>query len=606
MITRTLPVGAEVQEGDAVHFRVWSPASDSVSVEFVSLDGRNLRSTPLEAEENGYFSAFVSEVPIGTFYKYRLASGVFPDPVSRFQPNGPHGPSQIIDPNAFRWTDYGWRGRPANELVIYELHLGTFTKEGTWQAALRELDELRRIGITMIEIMPIADFTGKFGWGYDGVNLFAPSQLYGAPDDAKAFIDHAHALGLMVIIDVVYNHLGPDGNYLRQFSPDYFSTTYKSEWGDALNFDGPNAGSVREFFISNARYWIEEFHFDGLRLDATQQIMDASEVHILKEISDAAREAGAGRTLYIVAENERQESWLVRSPKARGYGMDALWNDDFHHSAVVAATGSREAYYFGHLGTAQEFVSALKYGFLYQGQWYAWQKQRRGHATFDLEPSRFVIFLENHDQVANSLRGERLHQLTSIGVFKALTAVLLLSRSTPLLFQGQEFASSSPFLYFADHEPELRKLVMAGRYGFLRQFRSIDCAECKQYLAEPGESLTFEQCKLDFSERSRHAHLYRLHEDLLRIRREDTTISSAKLYDGAILGERAFAMRYFDTFPRDDRLLVVNLGSDLYLSAVPEPLLAPPESMGWAIQWSSESPEYGGMERRSWRRPADG
>jgi len=594
MATRRFPIGAEVRDGAKAHFRVWAPASRAVSVEFYLPDGLKARCVPLTGERDGYFSGEVADVPVGSLYKYGLDGGSFPDPASRLQPTGPHGPSQIVDPGSFRWTDHDWRGRPANEHVIYELHLGTFTKEGTWRAAMRELEELRRLGITMIEIMPIADFCGKFGWGYDGVDLFAPTQLYGSPADAKAFIDRAHALRLMVVLDVVYNHFGPDGNYLRQFSPEYFSTKHKSEWGDAINFDGANARPVREFFITNAHYWIEEFHFDGLRLDATQQIVDVSAIHVLKEITEAARLAGAGREIYVVAENERQETWLARSTTTDGYGMDALWNDDFHHSAMVAAAGTRDAYYVNHQGTAQEFVSALKYGFLYQGQWYTWQKQRRGHATFDLSLSHFVIFLDNHDQIANSLRGERLHQITSAGVFRALTAVLLLSRCTPLLFQGQEFASSSPFLYFADHEPVLNKLVTAGRHTFLRQFRAIACRESEQYLAEPGDPSVFERCKLDFTERNRHAPVYRMHEDLLRIRREDTIILAPVRYDGATLGERAFVMRYFATSASDDRLLVVNLGGDLHLLVAPEPLLAPPEAEGWAILWSSESPEYGG------------
>lgn len=563
-------------------------------VEFFSPEGEQVRTVPLEAEPAGYFAALVPDIEAGARYRYRLDRGSFPDPASRWQPEGPHGPSQVVDPETYRWLDAGWCGRPASESVIYEMHLGTFTREGTWRAAMRELDELKRIGITVLEVMPVADFPGEFGWGYDGVGLFAPTHLYGTVDDAKAFVDRAHALGLMVILDVVYNHLGPDGNYLRQFSPDYFSTKHKSEWGDAMNFDGPNAGPVREFFISNAKYWISEYHFDGLRLDATQQIKDNSPVHVLREISEAARAAAPGRTIYLVAENETQESRTVRAPAAGGHGMDAVWNDDFHHCAVSAVTGTRDGYYVNHHGSAQEFVSALKYGFLYQGQWYPWQKKRRGTPAFDVEPSRFVIFLDNHDQVANSLRGERLHQLISPSRYRALTAVLLLARSTPLLFQGQEFAASAPFVYFADHEGELRDLVTAGRHAFVKQFRAVACSECDDYLPAPAARETFERCKLDFSERTRHAPVYQLHQDLLRLRREDRTIAAPVRVDGAVLGPGCFVMRYFANESSDDRLLLVNLGGQLHLDAAPEPLLAPPEAQGWRIAWSSEAPDYGG------------
>ena len=413
----------------------------------------------LEAEEGGYFSGLVQEAKVGDLYKLRLDHGSFPDPASRFQPEGPHGPSQVVDANAFRWTDKDWVGRAVKDVVLYEMHLGTFTPEGTWRAAMEELAELARLGITTLEIMPIADFPGKFGWGYDGVNMFAPSRLYGTPDDARAFVNRAHELRMMVILDVVYNHFGPDGNYHGEFSKDYFSTKYKCEWGDPLNFDGENSGPVREFFVSNARYWIDEFHFDGFRFDATQSINDASERHIIAEISAAAREAAGRRSIYMVAENEPQETKLVRMCDAGGCGLDALWNDDYHHSAMVAATGSREAYYHDYKGSPQEFISAAKYGYLYQGQFYAWQKNRRGTAAFDLSAKNFVVFLQNHDQVANSLRGERLHQIAARPVLRALTALTLLSPSTPMLFQGDEFGASAPFFYFADHNAELNKMV---------------------------------------------------------------------------------------------------------------------------------------------------
>lgn len=595
-MTRKLPIGAEVQSASrGVHFRVWAPATTAAAIEFHSAttgqpDGRVIA---LAKEPDGYFSVLLSEARAGDHYKIRLDHGSFPDPASRFQPRGPHGASQIVDPAPFAWTDSRWRGLNAKDVVIYELHLGTFTREGTWRAAQAELAELKRIGITMIEIMPIAEFPGNFGWGYDGVDMFAPSHLYGSPDDARAFINHAHELGLAVILDVVYNHLGPDGNYVGQFTRDFFNHGYKCEWGDAINFDGANARGIREFFVSNVRYWIEEFHFDGLRLDATQQIFDRSNAHILTEISRAARAAAGPRQIYLVAENEVQHARLVRSHAVNGHNFDAIWNDDFHHSAMVSATGKSEAYFGDYRGRPQEFISALKHGFLFQGQWYRWQKQRRGSLSFDLSPRHFVIFLQNHDQVANSLKGLRLHQLTSPSQFRAFTGLMLLAPSTPMFFQGQEFSASAPFVYFADHPEELRQAVSKGRGEFLRQFPSIASPENRDLIPEPESAESFQRCKLDFSERTKHAASYRLHQDLLRLRRELNTLTQPALLDGAVLGDHAFVLRYFADDGRD-LLLLVNLGADLSLLPAPEPLLAPLDRHGWRVVWSSESPAYGG------------
>jgi maltooligosyltrehalose trehalohydrolase len=588
-IGRTFPIGAELIADGTVSFRVWAPRLKSLAVELRANSGAP-DLIVLAPEEEGYFSGDAKAVA-GTRYRLRSDRGSFPDPASRFQPEGPHGPSQIVDAR-FSWTDAAWRGRPKEELVIYELHLGTFTPEGTWRAAMQQLPELARIGITMIEVMPIADFPGRFGWGYDGVNLFAPSRLYGTPEDAKAFIDRAHQLGIMVILDVVYNHIGPDGNFLREFSPHYFSARYANEWGDPLNFDDEASAPVREFFITNARYWIREFHLDGLRLDATQQIFDASPVHVLAEITEAVRAEAGERITFVVGENEYQHASLMRARDQGGCGLDALWNDDFHHSAIVAATGRSEAYYSGYRGRPQEFVSAAKHGFLYQGSLYRWQKQRRGRPALDMGSGNFVQFLENHDQVANSLRGTRLHQLTSPGRARALKGLLLLSPQIPLLFQGEEFGASAPFLYFSDHYPELQTQVVAGRRKFLHQFPSIVAAESMHPLADPGALETFRQCKLNFGERETNRECYQMHQDLISLRRTDATLTNPLKADGAVLGESAFVLRLFGA--TGDRLLIVNLGSDLWLDPAPEPLLAPLENQGWRCLWSSESPAYGG------------
>jgi maltooligosyltrehalose trehalohydrolase len=474
------------------------------------------------------------------------------------------------------------------------MHIGTFTPEGTWDAATRRLPQLAELGVTLLEVMPVADFCGSFGWGYDGVNMFAPTRLYGSPDDFRRFVDRAHALGLGVILDVVYNHFGPDGCAHGTYSDEYFSRSYSTDWGPAWNYDGEGSAPVREFVTANAAYWIQEYHLDGLRLDATQNVFDASHDHILAAITRAAREAAGRRSIFVVAENEPQDVRHLVGEDEGGFGMDAVWNDDFHHTALVALTGRAEAYYSDYRGTPQELLSALKWGYLYQGQWYTWQGQRRGTPALRLDARRFVSFLENHDQVANSGRGLRTHFLSSPARHRALTAIWLLGPATPMLFQGQEFASSSPFHFFADHKAELAASVDAGRKKFLAQFPSLASADMQQRVANAGDRATFERCKLDWSEWDRNAEAVALHRDLLQLRSSDPVLSHmATRVDGAVLGADALAMRYFDERGAD-RLLLVNLGADLRLRPAPEPLLAEPAGHTWQVQWCSEDPRYGG------------
>jgi maltooligosyltrehalose trehalohydrolase len=604
---RRLPVGAEILPSGEAHFRVWAPRRRSVEVTLESGD------TPLSAEGGGYFSGTVREARAGTLYKYRLDGGEsFPDPASRFQPEGPHGPSQVIDPAAYAWRVHVGKGLSLPGQILYEMHVGTFTTEGTWDAARRELPALRELGATVVEVMPVADFAGGFGWGYDGVDLFAPTRLYGPPDAMRAFVDDVHGQGMGVILDVVYNHLGPEGNYLPQFSERYFTDTYGTEWGQPFNYDGEDSAPVREFIVANAAYWIAEFRLDGLRLDATQSMHDASPEHVLAAIAREARRAAGGRSVILVAENEPQETRLVRPPQEGGYGIDALWNDDFHHSAMVALTGRREAYYTDYRGAPQELISAMKYGCLYQGQRYRWQGKRRGTSTLGLSRPAFVTFIQNHDQVANSARGLRGHALTSPGRWRALTALMLLAPGTPMLFQGQEHSSSKPFLFFADHQGDLSTAVRAGRRNFLSQFRSLALPEWSTSVPDPSDPATFESCRLDHAERDRHPEAWALHRDLLRLRREDAVLSGQGEHglDGAVLGARAFVVRFFGP-SGDDRLLVVNLGAEEHLSPAPEPLLAPPDGRLWTVRWSSEARAYGGSgtfppdSADGWRLPGE-
>ncbi len=584
--TRRFAVGAECSR-TGTHFRVWAPRRDSVSIAFE--DGRE---SALTRETGGYHSGFVDGALAGHRYRVRLdgKAQAFPDPASRYQPDGPHGPSQIIDPSQFRWNDSAWPGITLNGQVIYELHIGTFTETGTWQSAIEKLPQLKALGITCIEMMPVAEFTGRFGWGYDGVDLFAPAHVYGSPDDLRAFVAAAHAIGLGVILDVVYNHFGPDGCYLKEFDQGYFTSKYANEWGEALNYDDEYAQGLRDLVTTNAAYWTREFHFDGLRLDAVQAIHDASSPHILSCISQTVREAAGKKSVILVAESEDQHAIVAQPVSSGGHGMNAVWNDDFHHSALVAITGHNAAYYSDFHGTPQELISSAKYGYLFQGQTFHWQNKRRGTPVFDLDPVQFVLCLENHDQVSNSATGARLWQVASPRRLRAFTALFLLLPGTPMLFQGQEFQSSHPFLFFADMPDSLREAVARGRAEFLGQFPNIARLD-----DPPGDRATFTKCKLDWREFETHAEAVALHRDLLALRRTDPVFSSqrARAIDGAVLAPEAFVLRFFGD-AGDDRLLFVNYGPDINRGSFAEPLIAPPEGAEWRLLWSSEDKKYGG------------
>ncbi|HET9957044.1 MAG TPA: malto-oligosyltrehalose trehalohydrolase, partial [Polyangiaceae bacterium] len=613
--TRRFPIGAELAMGDGVHCRVWAPNRKKVMVvERQPGKPDPGRKQALTREPGGYFAGLVPFLRAGSLYSFQLDDEdlLLPDVASRFQPEGPHGPSQIVDPRSYAWKDTDYRGPWSTARVVYEMHIGTFTAEGTYRAAQRELPELRALGVTTLELMPVADFPGRFGWGYDGVDLWAPYHSYGPPDALREFIDSAHRLGLEVILDVVYNHLGPDGNYLKQFSPHYFSERYENEWGEPLNFDAEHSGPVREFFTSNARYWVEEFHFDGLRLDATQSLFDASDTHIIVDVTRAVNFAARAqnKAAYVVAENEPQHTRLVRPYNTGGFGCSALWNDDFHHTARVALTGRHEAYYHDYRGSPQELISALKWGYLYQGQNYSWQKKCRGTPALDLNARNFVSYLQNHDQVANSATGARLHELTSPAQLRAMTALMLLAPPTPMLFQGQEFASSAPFLYFADQKPELCEGLNRDRRKFLSQFPSIAHPDVADRLADASALETFERCKLNFAERVQHQTVYDLHRDLLQLRHTDPVFNQqrADVMHGAVLGSASFVLRWM--MESGERLVLVNLGMDQAIDPAPEPLLACPEGSTWELVWSSEHPKYGGIgfgkvfDAGRWQLPA--
>lgn len=576
-----------------VHFRVWAADHQAVTVIF---DDAGVAPLSLAAEADGYFSGFAEGVGPGARYRFKLGNGetLLVDPVSWALPEGPDGPSEVVD-SQFRWTDKNWKGVSAVGQVLYELHVGTFTQAGTWQSAIEQLTALRELGITCTELMPVNEFPGTRNWGYDGVNQFAPYHGYGSPDDFRRFVDSAHGLGIGVILDVVYNHFGP-GQTITAFSKRYFNDR-QTNWGQAINFDGPGNGAVREFFLTNVRYWIEQFHLDGFRFDATQAIFDTSAKHILAEINEVARAAAPHKTLYLVNENEPQDSRLFMPESEGGYGLDANWNDDFHHAAGSLLTGHCEAYYRDHPGKPQEFISGAKYGFIYQGQRYGWQSKRRGRSSLSARSTAFVHFLQNHDQIANSARGFRVHRLASPQQLRAMTALLLLGPQTPMLFQGQEWAASSPFLYFSDQSAELRGEVAKGRAKELSQFPSIATPEALANLRDPSAIETFNDSKLKHEEKSQpaHAEWLALHRDLIALRQGDAVFSQPRLrgdIDGAVLGPDAFVLRFSND--GDDRLLVLNLGQDLNLDPCPEPLMAPPTGMRWAVVLATEDFKYGG------------
>ena len=595
-LPRRYAAGAETQPDGSTHFRVWAPQPRQIELQ-IEGNGRAPYHVALEKEDDGYYSVLVDGAGSGTRYRYVVDGDALPDPASRYQPEGPFGPSEVVDPAAFQWEHSLPAGIQLAGQVIYEMHVGTFSSGGTWRSAIEKLPLLVDSGITTLELMPVSDFPGRFGWGYDGVFPYAPAHQYGGPDDFRAFIDAAHGVGLGVILDVVYNHLGPDGCVFGRYATAYYSSSYSNEWGDALNFDGPDARPVRDYFASNAAYWIDEFQLDGLRLDATQTIHDRSRRHIIGEIGCRARAAARGRMILLVAESETQTVRLVRPIDAGGDGLDALWNDDFHHSAIVALTGKREAYFSDHYGTPQELISAAKRGYLFQGQRYAWQMQRRGTRADGVPAPAFVTYLENHDQVANVGDGSRVRFYTSPGRYRAMTALMLLMPGTPMLFQGQEFGAASPFLYFADHNPELSRAVQKGRAEFMTQFPSLTSGASQARLPAPHDPQTFERCKLNWDERAANAHFVALHRDLLAMRRDDAAFRAqdAAVMDGAVLGAELFVLRFGAARPEDERLLWVNLGLDVDRGSFAEPLVAPPDGYAWDVRWSSGDPAYGGF-----------
>lgn len=485
-----MPFGARLDEGGGATFRLWAPAAQRAELAIETGSGKP-ELHPAEADAQGWWECTVPHAAAGTLYRWRIDGDLLvPDPASRQNPEGPHGPSCVVDPRQFEWEGH-WNGRPWRETVLYELHVGTFTPEGTFAAAAGRLQQLAEAGITAVELMPVADFAGRFGWGYDGVLPYAPHHAYGTPDDLKRFVQQAHKLGLMVFLDVVYNHFGPDGNYLHAYAPGFFSRTKTSPWGAAINFDGEDSGPVREFFIQNAVYWVQEYRFDGLRLDAVHAIHDDSAVHVLQELSERVRTTAAGRHVHLVLENEDNgHEHLAPTPQPGRF--DGQWNDDFHHVLHVALTGETQRYYHDYgQGTFDLLARAFTHGMVFEG---SRRKEGGAREVVRAAPAQplgaLVNFAHNHDQVGNRARGERLTQLAPVEAALLPTLLSLLTPAVPMLFFGEEWGSTEPFLYFADWEGELREAVRAGRR---REFGHGDAHD----LPDPCSEETFAASRPD-------------------------------------------------------------------------------------------------------------
>jgi maltooligosyltrehalose trehalohydrolase len=591
----SLERGARPVRG-GVRFSVWAPRAERLVVRIVGA-GEVASEHELGRRADGCFAGQVAEARIGTDYFYVLdGARARPDPVSRHQPEGVHGPSRVVDPAAFGWSDADWRGLAMSDLVIYELHVGTFTDAGSFDAVCEHLHGLRGLGITAIEIMPVAEFPGSRNWGYDGAHPYAPQSTYGGPEGLRRLVDAAHAAKLGVILDVVYNHLGPEGNYLRDFGP-YFTDQYRTPWGEAINYDGRDSDEVRRYVVDNALYWITEFHVDGLRLDAVHGIFDFSTDHILAELTRAVHAQGdrLRRQTLVIAESDLNDARLVRAPERCGLGLDGQWSDDFHHAIHAALTGERAGYY-ADFGSATAVAEAFRHRFVLRGGHSQFRRRRHGAPADDAPAERFVVFTQNHDQVGNRARGERLASLVPFEAQKLCAALLLLSPYVPLLFMGQEYGETRPFLYFVSHgDPAL---ALAVREGRRREFASFGWSG---EIPDPQCEETFARSRLDrsVSAAAGHAQILLLHHDLLALRRGEHRLWTAPRrslrVDGGEGGWIALRYRAEDAgllalFNLDDRPREVLLEDD---STVP-----------WTMVLATDGERYGGNRRESRARIA--
>ena len=560
-------------------FSVWAPLAQQVDL---VIDG-SLRG--MRRAAGGWWRMSADNSGPGSRYGFSVDGGpVRPDPRSRSQPDGVHAPSALVDAGAFPWTDQMWKGVSARGLVLYELHIGTFTPEGTFDSAIERLDHLAALGVSAVELMPVAEFPGTRGWGYDGVDLFAPHHGYGGPDGLKRFVDACHSKGIGAVVDVVYNHLGPSGNYLREFGP-YFSERHQTNWGAAVNFDGPGSDEVRRFVIDNAKYWLEEFHFDGLRLDAVHAIVDESAYHLLEELAlevDALA-THLGRPLFLIAESDRNDPRLARSRDAGGYGLDSVWADDWHHALHAALTGDQAGYY-SDFGSLELLAKALRQAWVSDGIWSERRGRRHGRSPAGLAGQRFVVFTQNHDQIGNRAVGDRLAALVGEGRQKIAASLLLTAPFTPMIFQGEEWAASSPFQYFTDHDdPKLAKAVRDGRRS---EFTSFGWDPSQ--VPDPQSPDTYRRSKLDWGELGKEPHddILKWYRTLVELRRRHAELSDPR--PGSAVVEASDELGTF-TVRRGSILVAVNL------SARDRAFDLPPDSETLAFSTRSLRTEQGQM-----------
>ena len=562
---------------EGTRFSVWAPeVADGTlpgrnhSVEVALEDGRYL---PLHKMENGLWSASFSEIGPGSLYRYRLdGRDSFPDPASRYQPFGVHGPSQVISSD-FAWSDQKWAGIPMNRLSTYELHVGAFSPEGTFEGVRKKLPYIADLGVTAIELMPVADFPGDRNWGYDGAALFAPARVYGTPEDLRRLVNEAHNAGLAVLLDVVYNHFGPDGAYTVCYSPYYFTSRHRTPWGDAVNFDSEQSAAVRRHFIENALHWIHEYHIDGLRLDATHAMLDDGEQHFIAELAATVREFKQDREILLIAEDHRNLAPIVQPQEEKGWGLDGVWSDDFHHEIRRLLGGDADGYYQDFRGSVSDLAEILRKGWLFTGQYSKYFDEDRGTDPSTLSPEHFVFFLQNHDQIGNRASGKRIHHQINAASFRAATALLLLAPQSPLLFMGEEWGASSPFRYFTDHKEELGRSVWEGRQREFARFAGLPDLQQANRIPDPQAETTFLQSRLDWEEVSEapHAQLLQLHRVLLRLRLSNPAWST-KPSSIDVPNENAIVVRHKESSVS----LIVQLkgAGSVVVSSAPEILLS--------------------------------
>ena len=577
--------GATVIPGGGVRFSVWAPHAMRVRVCLTS--GNSTSEHELTRRDDGTFEALISEANTGTEYGYLLgdSDAMIPDPMSRSQPRGVHGPSRVVDPAAFRWSDDDWRGVAMRDLVIYELHVGTFTRDGTFSAIIPFLRGLRReLGVTAIEIMPVAQFSGTRNWGYDGVDLYAVQNSYGGPDGLKQFVNAAHAEDLAVILDVVYNHIGPEGNHLSCYGP-YFTEKYKTPWGPALNYDDADSDEVRRYIVDNARFWISEYHIDGLRLDAVHGIFDFSAKHLIQEIVEAVQGVAQGlqRRVVVIGESDLNDPKLIRGIDSYGYGLDGQWSDDFHHAVHALLTGEQDGYYtdFGAIG---QLVASLREPFVYDGARSRYRRRRHGATSAELPRERFVVAMQNHDQIGNRAKGDRLSTILGAEQLRLAAALLLLSPYVPLIFMGEEYGETNPFQYFVSHDdPQLVEEVRGGRR---REFESFGWGD---NVPDPQDEETQRRSvlALECAAEPEHAARFALYRDLLALREEEPLLKP----DGATMsvGETSGCITLLRQSSRGESLAALfNCTAAAHDVALPQP------ERRWALRLTTDAPGYGG------------